>query len=169
MRLIRKNQTVRLHSSFFHSFKFLQAVKGQWDWMSTIFLLSSLSRDIQEKWKSTYFYALNKLGLSFSVAISHNRRSRSEMFHKIFIFYNFSKLSQKHLWWSSFYYWSCRSKSRTYSISLLCAIIARNHMPFFKIFSDFIHFCPNFQIFCLCLLFFWKIARMHLLSRIGPE
>ena len=38
--------------------------------------------------------------------------------------------------------------SRVYSSSLLGAIIARNHLPFFKIFSDFIYFSTNFQIFC---------------------
>ena len=37
--------------------------------------------------------------------------------------------------------------SRAYSNSLLRAIVARNHLPFFKIFSNFVHFCPNFQIF----------------------
>ena len=53
---------------------------------------------------------------------------------------------------------------------------ARNHLPFFKIFSIFGHLCPNFQILCplltfFCfffLTFFWKIVRMPLLSRIGP-
>ena len=52
--------------------------------------------------------------------------------------------------------------------------LARNHLPFFKIFSNFLYFCPNFQIFCpfltffcLFLPFFWKIARKPLLSRIG--
>ena len=57
---------------------------------------------------------------------------------------------------------------RSYSRSLTWAIIARNHLPFFKMFSNFVHFCPNFQIFCLFLPFFWKIARMPLLSRISP-
>ena len=67
---------------------------------------------------------------------------------------------------------------RAHSSSLLHAIIAHNHLPFFKIFSNFVHFCPNFQIFChflpffniFCpfLPFFWKIACMPLLSRIGP-
>ena len=38
--------------------------------------------------------------------------------------------------------------SRVYSSSLLGAIIARNHLPFFKIFSNFIYFSTNFQVFC---------------------
>ena len=37
---------------------------------------------------------------------------------------------------------------RIYSGSLLHLIIARNHLLFFEIFLDFVHFCPNFQIFC---------------------
>ena len=68
---------------------------------------------------------------------------------------------------------------RAFSSSLLHVIIACNHMPFFKLFSNFVHFCPNFQIFCLFLLFFnifhpflvlfLKIAGVPLLSRIGPR
>ena len=44
--------------------------------------------------------------------------------------------------------------SRAFSSSLLRAIIAFNHLPFFKIFSNFVNFCPNFQIFCPFLSFF---------------
>ena len=35
-----------------------------------------------------------------------------------------------------------------YSSSLVPSITACNHLPFFKMFSNFVHFCPNFQIFC---------------------
>ena len=52
---------------------------------------------------------------------------------------------------------------------LLRTIIARNGLPFLKIFSNFVHFCPNFQIFCPFLPFFWKIARIPILSRIDSE
>ena len=54
------------------------------------------------------------------------------------------------------------------------AMVVHMKMSFFKIFSYFIGFYPNFQIFCPFLLFFfffccfWKIARMALLSRRGP-
>ena len=41
-------------------------------------------------------------------------------------------------------------------------------LPFFKLFSNVVHFCPNLQIFYPFLSFSWKIARMTLLSRIGP-
>ena len=34
------------------------------------------------------------------------------------------------------------------SSSLLPVIIAHNHLLFFKIFSNFVNFFPNFQIFC---------------------
>ena len=30
--------------------------------------------------------------------------------------------------------------------SILCTIIAHNYLPFFKIFSKSVYFCPNFQI-----------------------
>ena len=46
------------------------------------------------------------------------------------------------------------------------------HLPYLKIFSNLVHFCPNFQIFCpllpffnIALPFFCKIVRMNLLSR----
>ena len=48
------------------------------------------------------------------------------------------------------------------------AIVARMRLPFFKIYLNFVHFCPNFRIFCPFPPFFWKIACMPLLSRIGP-
>ena len=35
---------------------------------------------------------------------------------------------------------------RAFSSSLLRVIIARNNLPFFKIFSNFVYFCPIFQI-----------------------
>ena len=55
--------------------------------------------------------------------------------------------------------------------SLLHLIIACIHLPFFKMFSKFVHFCPNFLIFCPFLTFFdffWKITPIPLLSRISP-
>ena len=42
---------------------------------------------------------------------------------------------------------------RAFSSSLLNAIVACNHLPFFKIFSNLVHFYPNFQILCLFLTF----------------
>ena len=61
----------------------------------------------------------------------------------------------------------------TFSSCLLHVKIACNHLTFFKI-PNFVHFCPNFQTFCPFLLFsniflpfFWKIAHMFLLSRLG--
>ena len=57
------------------------------------------------------------------------------------------------------------------------AIVACMRLPFFKIFSNFAHFWPNFQIFCpfsppppffFFLPFFWKISCMPFHSRIGP-
>ena len=34
------------------------------------------------------------------------------------------------------------------------AIVARMRLPFFEIFSNFVQFCPNFQILCPFLPFF---------------
>ena len=39
----------------------------------------------------------------------------------------------------------------------------------FFTFSNFVHFCQNFQTFCLFLPFFWKIAGMPLFSRKSPD
>ena len=62
--------------------------------------------------------------------------------------------------------------TRVYSSSLLCSIVGRNRLPFFKIYSNFVHFCPNSQMFCpffnISVLFFWKITPTPLLFRMGP-
>ena len=50
--------------------------------------------------------------------------------------------------------------TRAYSSSLLRAIIASNHMPPFKVFSNFVHLAQIFITFKITLPFFWK--------RIGP-
>ena len=54
-------------------------------------------------------------------------------------------------------YW----QDRPYSSSLLRVIVACNHLPFFKSFSSFVHFCANFQILC-------PFTPILLLSRIDP-
>ena len=60
-----------------------------------------------------------------------------------------------------------QSHIRAYSSNLLRKIIVRNNLPFFKIFSNFVHFRLNFQIFCpflnIFLPFFLK-NRMHALT-----
>ena len=58
---------------------------------------------------------------------------------------------------------------RTYYSCFMHAKVAHMRLSFFKMFSDFVHFCPNFQIFCLFCLFSEKITRMPFLSRIGPK
>ena len=57
--------------------------------------------------------------------------------------------------------------TKAYSSCFMHAIVACMRLPFFKMFSNFLHFRPNYQIFCPFLPFFWKIACMPLLSRIG--
>ena len=47
-----------------------------------------------------------------------------------------------------------RYKNRAFFSSLLHVIIACSHLPFFKIFSNFVRYCPNFQMFCPFLPFF---------------
>ena len=54
---------------------------------------------------------------------------------------------------------------RAFSSSLLRAIIVRNHLPFFKVFSNFVHFCPTFQIFCPFLTFFCPFFPLFLKNR----
>ena len=72
---------------------------------------------------------------------------------------------------------ACFCVFKAYSIfifySLLRKIIACNHVPFLKIFLNFVRFCPNFQKFCpfwtfLCP-FAEKNAPLPLLSGIGPD
>ena len=47
-----------------------------------------------------------------------------------------------------------KSLSRAYSSCFMRAIVARMRLPFFKIFSNFAHFCRNFPIFCPFLAIF---------------
>ena len=58
-----------------------------------------------------------------------------------------------------------KKQIKAYSSSLLHVIIAHSHLLSFKIFSDFVCFCTNFQIFCP---FSEKSLACPLLSRIGP-
>ena len=64
---------------------------------------------------------------------------------------------------------------RAFSGCLLRAIISHNHLPFFKVFSNFGHrltffkIFSNFVNFCPFFPFFGKIVCMSLLSRIGPD
>ena len=57
---------------------------------------------------------------------------------------------------------------RAYSNSSVGTIIARSHLPFFKIFSNFT-FLPKLSNIFPFFPFFRKIACMSLLSRIGPD
>ena len=72
-----------------------------------------------------------------------------------------------------FIFSTCLSKSslcRAYSSYFMHAIVTRVRLPFFKLFSNFVHFPPNFQIFCPFLSFlalFLKNCMQPLLSRIG--
>ena len=72
---------------------------------------------------------------------------------------------------SAFFTKTCFTNAGPF-LAVYCVIMAHNHLPFFKI-SSAVYFCPNFQIFCLfCPLFlpfFWKIAPMPLISRIGSK
>ena len=54
---------------------------------------------------------------------------------------------------------------RACSSSLLLVTIALHHLPFFK---NIFKLCTFFPRFSNISLFFWKIARIPLLSRIGP-
>ena len=52
---------------------------------------------------------------------------------------------------------------RTYSSCFMCAILAHMRLPFFKIFSNVVHFCQNFQTFCPFFPLFLK-NHMHVLT-----
>ena len=54
--------------------------------------------------------------------------------------------------------------TRAFSSCFIHAMVVHMRQPFFK--KTFVHFHPNFQIFCQFLPFF--CPRMPLLSRIGP-
>ena len=67
--------------------------------------------------------------------------------------------------------WCCKFSynDRACSCCFMHTITALMRLPFFKKFSNFVHFYPNFQVFCSFLPIFWKIARMPFFSRIGPK
>ena len=91
---------------------------------------------------------------------------------KISLFYKCgAKVSKKGLYFILFFV-ILKLLRRAYSSSLLRVIIACNHLPFLKIFSNFVYFFSKFSsilpFFNILLPFFWKMAPMPLLSRIGP-
>ena len=58
--------------------------------------------------------------------------------------------------------WDMEWDDRAFPSSLLRTVIAHNHLPFFKIFSGFTHFCPNFQLFCSFLTFSYPFSEQAL-------
>ena len=70
-------------------------------------------------------------------------------------------------WWNAHIFW-IKVSNQGISSCFIRATVARMKLPFFEIFSNFVHFCLNFLTFCPFLPFFWKIPRMSLLSGIGP-
>ena len=47
-----------------------------------------------------------------------------------------------------------------FSVFCFCILLQFcNNLPFFKIFSSFVHFCPNFQIFCRFLTFCCPVSK----------
>ena len=92
----------------------------------------------------------------FSETLYHVRnsyrdvRDRAQYFWKNLLA-KMTKNSQK--WPQNRVFWLFRSIYRAFSSSSSSAIITHNHLPFLKIFSNLVHFCPNFQIFCPFLSF----------------
>ena len=68
--------------------------------------------------------------------------------HKVIDIIPGKKSSWSHITFLHKSYNKVFDKIKAFSSSLLPAIIARNHLPFLKIFSNFVHFCLYFQIFC---------------------
>ena len=46
-----------------------------------------------------------------------------------------------------------------HNLAVQCMQQAHTRLPFFKIFSNFVHFCPNFQIFCAFLSFIYPFMK----------
>ena len=53
------------------------------------------------------------------------------------------------------------SVGRVYSSCFMHAIVVRMRLPFFKLFSNFVHTCPNFKIFCPFLSFLALFLKNH--------
>ena len=111
-----------------------------------IVLSWKLPKYIKNKVQATCFYFIQSICLEV-VSLSHFWH---DFWRKIFLMLNSIN-------WPNFIIWlSLLLKIlgnmciviRTYSSSLLHVIIVCNHLPFLKIYSGFLHFCPNFQIFC---------------------
>ena len=59
-----------------------------------------------------------------------------------------------------FFAWIKFLSSRTYSSFFMHVIVTHTRL-YFKISSNFVHFCPNFQIFCPLLSFFCPFLKNH--------
>ena len=147
---------------------------------------ASAKTSLKRAQRNNIFASTNFGCFSSSAALAFALTFAEKTFRKFWLFkQNFSKIQPiAHILWSiqrvpiAFTGRTPALYIRTFSSSLLRAIIARNHLLFFKIISNFEHFCPNFQIFCcflpflaffcIFLPFFWKIERMPSLSVIAP-
>ena len=55
-----------------------------------------------------------------------------------------------------------RNLCRVYSSCFMHAIVEHMRLPFFKVFSNILNFCPNFQILCPFLSFFCPFSALFL-------
>ena len=92
-----------------------------------------------------------------------NKVSRSYWNRNVNTFFSGYHKSKHKAWVSTFYFVNMPSTTlsiyerftcRAYSSSFMHAIVAHMRFPFFKVFSNFVHFCPNFQMFCPFCPFF---------------
>ena len=87
---------------------------------------------------------------------------KSTLFHKKCPFWTISTTSLNFPDYPSFST-NIEYHTRTYSSCFMHAIVARMRLPFLNIFSNFVHFCSNLQIFCP-FLHFLLTNRTHALS-----
>ena len=99
--------------------------------------------------KTFYFiwFSYTKMGLVILYASCFSSKS-SQLHKKLFLITNIYKYYQWHARMGSFIQKigtvTTGGTSRVYSSCSIHVIVAHMGLPFFKIFSNFVHFCPNF-------------------------
>ena len=86
------------------------------------------------------FYDTQKTALSIKIIKSAKKKRNSDFLKEILAFLEISGQPISGQW--------SLSITKAYSGCFMHATLARMRLPFFKIFSNFVHFCPNFTIFC---------------------
>ena len=135
---------------------FWQLQQHQWclcqSFVFRLKFFASAKSSLKRAQRNNIFAPTNFGCFSSSAALAFALTFTEKTFCKFWLFkQNFSKIQPiAHILWSiqrvpvAFTGRTPALYIRTFSSSLLRAIIARNHLLFFKIISNFEHFCPNF-------------------------